>query len=111
MRTLVAEWGHSALLHILSIAALVSLVILLIVATDQDKVEVGATLFLYGLAPGLLLTGWWFPRQNILERLVLSVGSSFALSTLTLFVALTSFATDSLPNPVQPHEQLGCTCL
>ncbi|MFN8491966.1 MAG: glycosyltransferase family 39 protein [Caldilineaceae bacterium] len=100
MRTLVAEWGYSATLRIVSIALLAALVILLIVTTEQDKVEVGATLFLYGLAPGLLLTGWWFPKQNILERLVLSVGSSFALSTLTLLLMALVWGPLTMPKVV-----------
>ncbi|CAN5729608.1 hypothetical protein BH10CHL1_BH10CHL1_13130 [soil metagenome] len=86
MRVTVAEPRYTGGLRIVSIVGLAVLVMLSLYATNQDGVKLGAALFLIGLAPGLLFTGWLFPEQNILERLVLSVGSSFALSALVLLV-------------------------
>lgn len=68
------------------------LAILLLVVVKQSAVQLGAGLFLYGLVPGLCLTVLLFPEQNSLERLVLSVGSSFALSTLVLLLVAVVWA-------------------
>jgi len=86
MSILVAKRHNHSSRRLVIIAGAALLVTLIIGTTNQDAVKLGAGLFLYGLAPGLLLTGWLFPQQNVLERLVLSVGSSFALSTLTLLI-------------------------
>jgi 4-amino-4-deoxy-L-arabinose transferase-like glycosyltransferase len=49
-------------------------------------VKVASVVFLFCFAPGLLLIPALLPRRNSLEQLVLSIGSSFVLSTLALLV-------------------------
>lgn len=58
---------------------------LLILGTQLVGLQVLAGLFLFCFAPGFLLIEILLPAVNIVERAVLSVGGSFALSTLTVY--------------------------
>jgi len=73
MRTLVA------------VIALIIISTLVIVGTQFLAIQVLAGLFLFCFAPGFLLIEILLPAVNIVERAVLSVGGSFALSTLTVY--------------------------
>ena len=65
--------------------ALSAICTLLILETQLLSLQILAGLFLFCLAPGFLLIEIFLPTVEPIERMVLSIGSSFALSILSVY--------------------------